>query len=296
MLKPLLCFLMKMKRYFIANDATTLKQNITMSDPQSEIYNAIPTRAYVKLLIELLDLLPVFYAEMAPKDYPGVYYVSLEQAYQHYLRQQIRKFIANDCVIKSEEGKIFITKAEFLKNYTPPDANIELDALVVYTSAIATIFNDFSVVHDGRGNGFELCAHFSDCLYMAVLLTTGIEGFYRKDQVFPEFYDGEVDSKPVFRFIFRYLKSKGLDYHYNDLSKEFRAQLIELSNRYAISSVETRLKATKDQLSTEVIDQLDEVIGYMNNDGIFKLTDIPPVVSAYLDVYGHWPKGYLEHK
>lgn len=269
-----------------------------MSHLEKSDYIPVSTERYFELVIELLDQLPVLLNEIAPNGfeksiYHQVFYPSLEQAYEAYKYRQMKQYLKLKCKSQIVDSKLFQTKDEFLKTYVPALPNLELEALAVYVAALSDIFSDLSIVHDRHGNCFELHLAFSDFIFLASHVTTAVNSFYSINELFPSYRYTEVDIQAIYRFIFRYLHSQGLDYQYLSYQEKFKTEWQEMSNPYSDLSIEARLEASNGQISTEMVEEMDEISKYIDKHDMMSAMDTPPVVAAYLDVYGHWPEGYL---
>lgn len=261
-------------------------------------YTPVLTKRYFELIIELLDQLPALLIEIAPNGfencaYHHIYYPGPEQAYKEYNYRLLKQFLESECKNEIVAGQAFRTEAEFLKTYVPAQPNLELEALAVYISAISDVFSQLSVVHDRAGNFFKSKLHFSDCVFVASHVTTGISSVYSKKEIFPVYRYENVDLKAVYCFIFRYLKNQNFDYYYISVKEILEKEWEEMTNPYSDYFLEIWLETSSGTTIGSMVDQMDKVAEDIHIQNMMEIIDTPAVVTAYLDVYGHWPEGYL---
>lgn len=251
-----------------------------------------------KYLLKHISGLP---ADIAPDGWENSPYYMLfhetpERAYYKY-----RKIRANSYKMARRLGEQYTVQPlrsfnDFKRGFTPLPFDPALDTLILYAECIKDIFDRASLVHDGMFNTYKRQGWgFNKNMLKAIKQVFPDEGYEQQNIFMAATYE-VVDKRPVYRYIFKLLKLKNLNYLYQQISaKNFKAILGELEGHMAEIQIEKILKEKdngEDRTEEAYLESAAKQAKEQHEKRMAAIMRIPPFVEAYSDVYGNLPENY----
>lgn len=265
-------------------------------------YTELPKGQLITVLKNILCSVPELIEEIAPDGFQN-------SIFHRYFMQIMKRRHRDFMLWRKEYSKHYTMKPglrsfkRFCRFHNQKANTYDMEILMLVSTCLHDVFNHNSFVHNNKGGTYrrKYFNEFGKCLNKAILktdilskqITLETEDYFRYSP-FPTHHKRNI---PIYRFIFRKLKEKNIGFQYATIPKEYIDQMfnvlndlfMEVSNVISITDndheknvlAELNLKNEKEEeeYQNDLIEQLD----YMSP---------PPIIDAYFDVYGDWPKGY----
>jgi hypothetical protein len=265
-----------------------------------EQYEFISRTRCTNLFKKLLADLPGLAEYIAPQGfensiYHAKYFPTAEQVYHDYRLSRALSYKDARRYGTDYQPEDLVPFADFLKTFNPAPPDLRRELLNLFIKGMQEMFDRNSLVLDRKFHTYKRRwgLEFEECMFTAV------------KTFFPEYTTGKqwelfsvrtyrvVDMKPVYCYIFSLLKKEKLDYRYQIVpSKIFDALIGTLESFAAEAEIQQIL--SEDEEHPDIEEDPDQSRLQLEADLqlVEEIMRPPTVVSAYFEVYGHWPENY----